>query len=276
MRRGSTAGPTGAAVVAAATLAWSWAWFGLAVASGARWPAPAALVPWALGAMGPAVVAFTLAGRRGEARALLARTLAFSAPGRRWWLVIVVVAVAPSLAARAVLAVVGADVPPLADGAGPLATAVPAVLAFGLAAGLAEEPGWRGTLLPRLTAAGVPVAGLVVGVVWAVWHAPLFAIDGTFQNGLGGADTVWFFLQILPTAVLLAWVTTGTGGIVAAAVALHALANAAGELAGVEGAGRWISLGVLTALAAGAMAAAHRAGPAVPDRPRGAAVTARP
>ena len=40
---------------------------------------------------------------------------------------------------------------------------------------LGEEVGWRGYLLPRaVDEYGLVVAGLVVGVVWAVWHLPLW------------------------------------------------------------------------------------------------------
>ncbi len=39
--------------------------------------------------------------------------------------------------------------------------------------GLSEEPGWRGFALPRLQAKFSPlVSSLILGVLWAVWHAP--------------------------------------------------------------------------------------------------------
>jgi membrane protease YdiL (CAAX protease family) len=38
---------------------------------------------------------------------------------------------------------------------------------------LSEEPGWRGFALPRLQAKFSPlVSSLILGVIWAVWHAP--------------------------------------------------------------------------------------------------------
>lgn len=40
---------------------------------------------------------------------------------------------------------------------------------------LGEELGWRGFLLPRLSDdVGLIGAGAVIGVVWALWHAPLW------------------------------------------------------------------------------------------------------
>jgi membrane protease YdiL (CAAX protease family) len=40
--------------------------------------------------------------------------------------------------------------------------------------GLSEEPGWRGFALPRLQAKFSPlVTSLILGVLWAFWHAPV-------------------------------------------------------------------------------------------------------
>jgi uncharacterized protein len=40
-----------------------------------------------------------------------------------------------------------------------------------------EEPGWRGFALPRLQAQHTPVkATLALGVVWGVWHLPLYGL----------------------------------------------------------------------------------------------------
>jgi len=51
----------------ALTFAWSWSFFALAIAIGAEWPDPRALVPWAIGAVGPVLVAFLLTSDRQRA-----------------------------------------------------------------------------------------------------------------------------------------------------------------------------------------------------------------
>ncbi|ADU63607.1 MAG: CPBP family intramembrane metalloprotease [Pseudodesulfovibrio sp.] len=54
---------------------------------------------------------------------------------------------------------------------------------------LGEELGWRGFLLPRLMVLGKPMAYLVLGVAWGLWHAPLilagFNYPGHPLAGLG-------------------------------------------------------------------------------------------
>lgn len=44
---------------------------------------------------------------------------------------------------------------------------------------IGEEPGWRGYALPRLEGRFPPaVASLILGVLWAAWHLPLFFYPG--------------------------------------------------------------------------------------------------
>jgi membrane protease YdiL (CAAX protease family) len=53
------------------------------------------------------------------------------------------------------------------------------IMKFVLDAGLGEELGWRGFLLPRLQARyNALVSSLIVGVVWGLWHLPLFMLEG--------------------------------------------------------------------------------------------------
>lgn len=61
---------------------------------------------------------------------------------------------------------------------------------------LGEEAGWRGFLLPRLVPTlGALRAALVVGVIWAVWHLPLWFIDSpqaAIPFGVFAATTLCF------------------------------------------------------------------------------------
>src|SRR5690606_4808307 len=74
------------------------------------------------------------------------------------------------------------------------------VLAFSVAG---EEIGWRGWLLPRLLDRTGPVrASLAVGLVWAIWHLPLWALPGDFHAAI---PLSLFFVQILAISILYTW-----------------------------------------------------------------------
>ncbi|SDZ18180.1 CAAX protease self-immunity [Geodermatophilus africanus] len=111
-----------------------------------------------------------------------------------------------------------AEVRPQAVEAGP-AGLVLLFLVLALTDGLGEELGWRGFALPRLLRRRGPVgASLLLGVVWAVWHAPLSWTSGAVLEG----TPVWLLLVQLPAcAVGYTWVFLHTGGSVLPAVALH-------------------------------------------------------
>jgi hypothetical protein len=74
--------------------------------------------------------------------------------------------------------------------------------------------------------------------VWAVWHLPLFFLEGTYQAGLGvGSPAFWaFFASILLISPVYAWLHGTAGGASVVAVAYHGLSNVAAEMLGVEGA----------------------------------------
>lgn len=68
---------------------------------------------------------------------------------------------------------------------------------------LGEEVGWRGFLLPQLLKKFHPVpSSIFVGIVWYVWHIPLYAVDGKgtpliflFSCVMLSLIFTWFFLK---------------------------------------------------------------------------------
>jgi membrane protease YdiL (CAAX protease family) len=96
-----------------------------------------------------------------------------------------------------------------------------------------EETGWRGYALPRLLAQYNPqISSIILGVVWATWHVPLFLITGTWQHGLGFMTPkfISYMLQLIPRTYIMTWVYIHTGNNPASAVLYHQLTNMTGEL----------------------------------------------
>ncbi len=91
--------------------------------------------------------------------------------------------------------------------------------------GLSEEPGWRGFALPRLQIRFSPLkASLVLGVSWAVWHAPA-RFGGIEDKPL--ADTLIEFALIILLAILFTWLYNRAGRSILATMLLHTSMNTA-------------------------------------------------
>ena len=145
---------------------------------------PAAIQLGALSSSLAAIVLVVIEGRKGGLRELLSRALIWRV-GTRWWLFAVFFMIVPSVASLYLYHLFGG---PAVDWSGlrPLYTVVPDFIFLTIAAGIGEEFGWRGFLLPRLqTRHNALVSGLIVGVAWATWHIPLFFIEGTSQYEQG-------------------------------------------------------------------------------------------
>jgi membrane protease YdiL (CAAX protease family) len=88
---------------------------------------------------------------------------------------------------------------------------------------LGEEPGWRGFALPRLQSMHGPLLGSVIlGVLWGLWHLPLF---WTPWNELTALNVVGYVLTTTCLAIMYTWVFNNTKGSVLMAILIHATFN---------------------------------------------------
>ncbi len=149
---------------------------------------------------------------------------------RRWFLLAFFVPPALMVCAQAVHVAMGAELPSF-----PASHQIPLAIAnFGLVllvgGPLGEEFGWRGYLTPALTRLmNWRMASLVVGIVWGLWHLPLFLLPGTVQSQM--AIPV-FLMNVLAGAVLFGWLFERSQGSILPALVLHTSLNAwAGLLA---------------------------------------------
>lgn len=103
-------------------------------------------------------------------------------------------------------------------------------LAWILISGLGEETGWRGFALPRLQARySARDASLILGLLWAGWHAPAFF----YNYELSLFSVLAFVIGIVAGAMVLTWLYNSTGGSVFATILWHGSYNAV--VAGSEG-----------------------------------------
>ncbi|MBW4599773.1 MAG: CPBP family intramembrane metalloprotease [Calothrix sp. FI2-JRJ7] len=88
---------------------------------------------------------------------------------------------------------------------------------------LGEELGWRGFAFPLLyTKFSLFQSSLIVGIVWAVWHVPLFLIPNTVQRQLPFA---LFVISIIILSFLYSWLYNNTNQSVLLAILFHTAIN---------------------------------------------------
>lgn len=165
-----------------------------------------------LGIFGPLVAAWIVTKKSGGAGAVgaLFRSLYAPRPSAAWMLFALFFSGALLSAALALAHLFGRE--------GPLfyLPDPPGRLLVGLVIAIAEEIGWRGFALPRLARMmGRLRASFVLGVIWTLWHIPMFVGQGVSMSLLpimfvffAGGSVVfsWFYFRLngsLLIAVLL-------------------------------------------------------------------------
>jgi membrane protease YdiL (CAAX protease family) len=175
--------------------------------------------------MGPFLAAFVMTGategREGVGRLL--RRFVLWRVGLRWYLFVLVGVPALFVLSVIVLPGVLGSFQGLGALAPPLSLLGVFVYAFFPGGALGEEPGWRGFALPRLQSLHGPLVGtLILGVLWGLWHLPLFF---TPWNTLTALNVVGYVLTTTCLAIMYTWVFNNTKGSVLIAVLLHATFN---------------------------------------------------
>ncbi len=88
---------------------------------------------------------------------------------------------------------------------------------------LGEEFGWRGYALPALTdLLGWRWAAVLIGIIWGLWHLPLFLMSGTPQAEL---PLGLFLASTVALSVVFARLSLNTQSSVLPAILLHGAVN---------------------------------------------------
>jgi membrane protease YdiL (CAAX protease family) len=95
-------------------------------------------------------------------------------------------------------------------------------------AAFGEEGGWRGYMMPKLTALfGIKKAVVIGGIIWGVWHAPLTAVGHNFGTDYPGFPYLGILVMCVECSfmgIMLTFLTEKTGSVWAASI-MHAVNN---------------------------------------------------
>ena len=131
----------------------------------------------------------------------------------RWWLFLILGIPAIVYAGAAINGTLSDPIP-----FSSWTAALPA-LAIAMFLGPIEEFGWRGLALPLLQRRLAPFwAGLILGIIWALWHIPSFLMSGMPQSSWSVAP---YFLGIIAVSVILTPFFNASKGSLLIAVLYH-------------------------------------------------------
>lgn len=249
------------------TFGWTWSFWIAAAIFGLSVRTPLGQSLLLLGLMGPmlgGIIGAWLTRSGGSWQDYWARVVDPRRIRDRWWAVTLLFV--PALMATAVLLAIslGDDAVPalLQSNANRILGEPTAVAGFLLGllllGPLPEELGWRGFALEVLQRRFRALrAALILGTLWAVWHTPLFFMNGMLHSRHDiGSTWFWLFMaQTLSMSVVMTWLFNSTRRSTLAAILFHYTANLAFALGNVSdltntwAALLWISAAVLLSTA---------------------------
>jgi membrane protease YdiL (CAAX protease family) len=107
----------------------------------------------------------------------------------------------------------------------PVVIVIPYFVAMLLVGGGQEEFGWRGyAQTPLQERVGVIPASLLIGVIWGLWHLPLWIMPG---DGHSTYPFIAFLVMTTSVSVVYAWLFNASGRKLAIVMFFHAMSNTA-------------------------------------------------
>jgi len=221
------------------TFLWTWAFY-IPIAAGRHNPYE---MPWMIllifGGMGPSVIGvlMVLLTLNKEARRdFWRRCFSFKRISGFWWTIIFLLfPILYSLSIWIDMAM-GGSLPEMTQLrsliVNPLMIPLATFISF-MSGPWSEEFGWRGYALDRIMTALGPLAGTIsLGLLWGVWHLPLFFMPDTWHGQIGfGLTGFWtFMLRNVGLALLMTWVYLNTDRSILSGMFMHFTSNFTSQL----------------------------------------------
>ena len=222
-----------------ATFAWTWFFWGVGILQGVSMESADGFLILLVGVTGPMItgIGFTYLTRdKAGRRDYWKRIIDFKRIPAKWYLVIFLFVPLVNILAAIIDIIAGGNGATWGEAAlnflpNPLSV-VPSIL-FASLIPFIEELGWRGYVLDRFQEKNSAlVSSLILGVVWSLWHLPLFFVQDSYQAGLGVLTLAFwlFIIGIVPLNLPFTWIYNNTGRSTLAVILFHSMVNFTGEL----------------------------------------------
>jgi len=221
-------------------LGWSWLfWIPLAIFGTDISKAPGKI--WfGVGIFGPSVAAIVLTYVLGDEQArhdFWDRVVSYTRITPAWYVIILLFAPLYSLLAIITGLMLHGALPlldtPVRYITNPLTIITFALLTL-IYGPLPEELGWRGYALDRLQRNhGALLSSTILGVVWSVWHLPMFFLHGSIMSDVFPLRSTLFWVTMGPgliaSAIIMTWIYNNTQRSILGAIMCHFMMNFTGE-----------------------------------------------
>jgi uncharacterized protein len=178
-----------------------------------------------LGTFGPFFAAVAMVSRTagfGGLREFISQAFRWRV-GIQWYLAAVLAPFAIRIAVLYIHVLKGGTFPDLTDSARWMTVPSTFLIVLFIGGPTGEEFGWRGFLLQRVQPMlGMLGASMAIGVISALWHLPLFFIDGTAQSHLPFA---LFAVRTVSLSIISTWLYNGSRRSLLFVLLFHASLN---------------------------------------------------
>ncbi len=215
-------------------LGWAWFFWGFIVLSGESvWTFPNVVLLY-IGGLSPTVGGVVLTHRVGGLSGLQNlwdRSINTHRISLKWYLICIFLQPVITILAAGLTLLAGVSEQPLNPSIA--VESLGLLLTFTLLAGVVEEIGLSGYFVHRLLDfRGVVAVGVITGVVWAIWHIPLWLMEDYYGAATFDPDPFYFFGGMVFVQIIYAWIYENTAKSVLAAIIFHTMVNATGEILG--------------------------------------------
>ncbi|MBD3339920.1 MAG: CPBP family intramembrane metalloprotease [Candidatus Lokiarchaeota archaeon] len=218
-------------------MSYSWSFWSVAILMGKDCMTFPTIIFYALGGIGPSFIALILVFvlyDKEQKQDFKARTVQIKRLGIKWYFVMFILVIVPIFLSMFIASLIWDDITFIEElSTFSFAVMMPFYLSFLVAAVLMEEFGWRGLALDQLQANYSSfTSSLMVGIIWSLWHFPLYFIKGTFHNSLGFGSVEFFLysLDIIPGAIIYTWIYNNNDRSILSAIIFHFLGNFISEM----------------------------------------------
>lgn len=217
-----------------ATFIWTWAFYApIAISGNSPYTMPW-MVLLIIGGAGPSIVGVAMVlltydkQQRGD---YWRRCFSLTRISPLWWAVIFLMFPIVVTVSVAIDRALGGSMPGMQQlqdlVANPAAIPLTVLISF-MSGPWSEEFGWRGYALdPMLKRFGTIAGSVVLGLIWGIWHLPLYFMPATWHGKMGfQLAGFWTFIGVnIALALIMTWVYKNTKRSILAAMLLHFGAN---------------------------------------------------